>query len=78
LVFAIILTSISWDLSNLIDVAVELSLVFAGVEKLSHSIREYGNLVHPGNELRNKLCFDAEEATIAIEVLNIVQRDSSN
>jgi len=67
-----------WDLSNLIDVAVELSLVSAGVEKLSHSIREYRNLVHPGNELRNKLRFDAEEAKIAVEVLNIVHRDLSN
>ena len=67
-----------WDLSNLIDVAVELSLVSTGVEKLSHPIREYRNLVHPGNELRNKLRFDAEEAKIAIEVLNIVHRDLSN
>ena len=64
-----------WDLSALISVAVELSLVSAGVDKLSHSLREYRNLVHPGNELRNKLRFDAEEAKIAVEVLNIVHRD---
>jgi hypothetical protein len=69
---------IRWDLSNLIGVAVELSLVSAGIEKLSHSIREYRNLVHPGNELRNKLRFDAEEAKIAVEVLNIVHRDLSH
>lgn len=67
-----------WDLSKFIDVAVEISLVSAGVEKLSHSIREYRNLVHPGNELRSKLRFDAEEAKIAVEVLNIVQRDLSH
>ena len=66
-----------WDLSNLIDVAVELYLMSAGIEKLSHPIREYRNLVHPGNELRNKLRFDAEEAKIAVEVLNIVHRDLS-
>jgi hypothetical protein len=64
-----------WDLSQLIGVAVELKLVSTAVEKLSHSLREYRNLVHPGNELRNNLRFDAEEARIAIEVLNIVQRD---
>lgn len=64
-----------WDLSTLINVSVELSLVSAGVEKLSHSLREYRNLVHPGNELRNKLRFSAEEAKIAVEVLNIVHRD---
>jgi hypothetical protein len=67
-----------WDLSNLIDVAVELLLVSAGIEKLSHSLREYRNLVHPGNELRNKLRFDAEEAKIAVEFLNIVHRDLSH
>ena len=66
-----------WDLSQLIGVAVELKLVSTAVEKLSHSLREYRNLVHPGAELRNKLGFDAEEAKIAIEVLNIVHRDLS-
>ncbi len=64
-----------WDLSKLIEVAVKLNLVTSAVEKLSHSLREYRNLVHPGNELRNHLRFDAEEARIALEVLNIVQRD---
>lgn len=64
-----------WDLSDLINVAVELDLVSAGVERLSHPLREYRNLVHPGNELRNKLSFDAEEARIAVEILNIVHRD---
>jgi len=67
-----------WDLSNLLAVSVELGLVTTGVEKLSHSLREYRNLVHPGNELRNKLSFDAEEAKIAVEVLNIVHRDLSH
>ncbi len=67
-----------WDFSNLIDVSVELKLLSQGVEKLSHSIREYRNLVHPGNEVRNKLKFDAEEAKIAFEVLNIVHRDLSH
>jgi len=66
-----------WGLADLINVAVELELVSVGIEKLSHSIREYRNLVHPGNELRNKLAFDSEEAKIAIEVLNILHRDLS-
>ena len=67
-----------WDLADLIKVAVELDLVSAGVEKLSHSVREYRNLVHPGNELRNKLIFDAEEAKIALEVVHILHRDLSS
>jgi len=64
-----------WDLAELIDVAVELKLVSAGVSKLSHPIREYRNLVHPGNEIRTALEFDREEARIALEVLNILHRD---
>jgi hypothetical protein len=67
-----------WDLSDLINVAVELKLVSQGVEKLSQPVREYRNLVHPGNEIRNKLVFDAEEAKIALEVLHIVHRDLSS
>lgn len=64
-----------WDLSQLIDVAVELKLVKEGVGKLSHPLREYRNLVHPGNEIRNNLYFDAEEARISLEVLNMLHRD---
>jgi hypothetical protein len=64
-----------WDLSELINVAVELKLVSAGIQKLSHPLREYRNLVHPGNEIRNKLKFGAEEAKIAVEVLHILHRD---
>jgi hypothetical protein len=64
-----------WDLSDLIKVSVDLDLVSPGVDKLSHSLREYRNLVHPGNEIRKNLTFDAEEAKIALEVLNIVYRD---
>jgi len=64
-----------WDLSGLIDVAVELKLVSTGVQKLSHPLREYRNLVHPGNEIRNKLRFGTEEAKIAVEVVHILHRD---
>jgi hypothetical protein len=66
----------SWDLADLIDVVVDLGLV-RGVEKLSHSVREYRNLVHPGNEIRKGLRCEQEEAKIAIEVLNILHRDLS-
>lgn len=64
-----------WDLSDLINVSIELKHVGLGVEKLSHSVREYRNLVHAGNEIRHKLTFDAEEAKIALEVLHIVFRE---
>jgi len=64
-----------WDLSDLINVAVELKYVSPAVEKLSQAVREYRNLVHPGNEIRNKLIFEAEEAKIALEVVHIVYRE---
>lgn len=67
-----------WDLSHLIDVAVEMKKVTSGVEKLSHSVRDYRNLVHPGKEIRDKLTFGKEEAKIALEVLHIVHRDLSS
>jgi len=66
-----------WGLKSLIDVSVELGLVSAGVEKLSNPVREYRNLIHPGNEIQNSLTFGAEEAKIALEVLHIVHRDLS-
>ena len=66
-----------WDLVDIIKVCVELKFVSAGVEKLSSAVREYRNLIHPGNEIRNKLVFGAEEAKIAVEVLHIVHRDLS-
>jgi hypothetical protein len=66
-----------WDLSALIAVALELEIVSVGVERLATPLREYRNLIHPGNELRNQLKFGKEEAQIAMEVLHIVDRDLS-
>ena len=66
-----------WNLSSLIDVSVDLILVSSGVEKFSHALREYRNLVHPGREIRDKLSLDAEEAKVSLEVFNIVCRDLS-
>lgn len=66
-----------WDLAPLIDVAIDTRLVERGVDLLSHSVREYRNLVHPGNEIRNKLTFGQEEAQIAFNVINILHRDLS-
>jgi hypothetical protein len=66
-----------WDLHHLIAVCVDHKLVTEGVERLSSPVREYRNLVHPGNELRSGLVVEAQEARIALEVLNIVHRDLS-
>ena len=65
-----------WTLDELIRVALALSAVNGAVGRLSHSVREYRNLVHPGREIRENLTFGREEATIAVEVLRILVRES--
>jgi hypothetical protein len=66
---------LEWDLKNLIVVAAKLGIVTVGVEKLSHSLREYRNLIHPGNQVRKKLIFDEHEANIARSIFRMVYRD---
>ena len=66
-----------WDLADLIKVAVDLQVVGPGLEKLSHTVREYRNLVHPGNELRSKLTAEQEDARIAFGVLDWLHRELS-
>ncbi len=67
-----------WDLVDLINVAVELQLISEGAQRLSDPVRQYRNLVHPGNEIRSKLKVGKEEATIAFNVFELVYRDLSN
>jgi hypothetical protein len=66
-----------WDFAELIDVAVDLKLVAPYLASLSDATRSYRNLVHPGVELRTQLKFGAEEARIALAVLQMIQRDLS-
>ena len=67
-----------WGLSDLIKVCVGLGVVTESVEKLSHSVREFRNLVHPGVEMRKPLSFGKEEARIALEILHMLHRDLSS
>ena len=66
-----------WDLNDLIEVAVETDLVDGEAAKLSHSVRDYRNLVHPGKEMRSKLKVEPEEAKIALQVFNILIKELS-
>ena len=66
-----------WDLDALINASVDLSLLNISAAKFSHTVREYRNLVHPGLELRSGLGMNEEEANIAFNVLNLVQKDLS-
>lgn len=66
-----------WDLNSLIEVSVETNLINGGVATLSHSVREYRNLIHPGVELRKGLKVEPEEAKIAMNVLDMLIRELS-
>lgn len=66
-----------WHLNDLIEVAVDTNSVAGEIAKLSHSVREYRNLIHPGVEVRGTLKVEPEEAKIAVEVLNILIRELS-
>lgn len=64
-----------WSLNDLIEVSLDTQLVSTHVASLSHTVRAYRNLVHPGVELRKGLKIEPEEAKIALQVLNILIRD---
>ncbi len=66
-----------WDLNDLVEVAVEEKFIGNEVAKLSHTVRDYRNLIHPGVEIRKNLKVEPEEAKIAIEVLHILIRELS-
>jgi hypothetical protein len=65
-----------WSLNDLINEAHKLELVGRHLKGLSHTLREYRNLVHAGCELRDdKLRVAAEEAQLAVTILQMVARD---
>jgi hypothetical protein len=66
-----------WDLSELLKVAVEIGLVEPSAEVLGETVRQYRNLVHPGNEMRNRLTVGRLEANSALNSLKIIHRDLS-
>ena len=61
-----------WGLSRLILVSTDLSLIDQGVDKRSHSIREYRDLVHPSVEIRSRLKVSEQEAKISMLILDMV------
>lgn len=68
----------SWDLVDLVDVAKELGLLSKGVGHLSHGLREFRNLVHPGRQIRERVSLTEEEAEIAFRVVQVCLREFSS
>lgn len=64
-----------WKLNSLINTASELFLVSKGVEGLSHTAREFRNLIHPLKEVTENYKLEKEEAENAVTTLKILIRD---
>jgi hypothetical protein len=65
---------VRWNLIDLVDVAEHLQIVSGGVPHLSHALREYRNLVHPGRQLADDVRVTEEEAEIAFNVVRVCRR----
>jgi hypothetical protein len=63
-----------WSLADLVEVASEMSILPKGAVRLSHALREFRDLVHPGRQLRENIHLTKDEADIAISVVNICFR----
>jgi hypothetical protein len=61
-----------WHLSYLINVAFDLGFVTDSFKKLSHTIKEFRNLVHPMNEITGSYTIGEHEAKVAFSVLNML------
>lgn len=67
-----------WRLNALIDSAEKLGFLKKGVKSLSHSGREYRNLVHPTEEIKGDYKLQKEEAENAFTILKIIIRDMTD
>ena len=69
---------VSWTLECLIGVAEDMGIITPGATQLSHTLRDYRNLVHPKKEIRSGYKVQREEAEIAVNMVHIVMRDLKN
>ncbi len=63
-----------WDLVDLVNVAEDLGVLSRGMIHLSHALREYRNLIHPGRQLRDETEVTEDEAEIAFNVVRVCRR----
>lgn len=60
-----------WDLIDLVDVAKNVGILSKSVGHLSHALREFRNLIHPGKQVRERLSLTQEQAEIAFNVVKV-------
>jgi hypothetical protein len=58
-----------WQLIDLVDITKELDLFPTGAFHLTHAVREYRNLIHPGKQLREDIEVTEEQAAIVFNAV---------
>lgn len=64
-----------WVLNELVEVAKAVGALGKGVGQLSHVLREFRDLIHPGRQLREGITISADEAEIAVLTVKICFRE---
>ena len=59
----------SWDLNQLVTVAVHLGILKRTSGHLGHALREYRNLIHPGRQARLGIVITEQDAELAVSIL---------
>lgn len=63
-----------WQLTDLINVAIELKLIGSNVEKYPVSLRDFRNLIHPVRQAQIGLQLNKSEAQLAMTLLDMVRK----
>ena len=66
-----------WDLIDLVDVANKLNVFSKRTFYLTHAIREFRNLIHPGKQLREHLEITEEQAHIVFNAIKDLQKEKN-
>ena len=64
-----------WKLGEMIDAAREMEWIGYGIKKLSHSVRDFRNLVHPAEQLKNNESPGHPVAKISWQIVQTAIRD---
>ena len=64
-----------WDLSDVVDVSEEMSILSKGTIHLGNALRLFRNLIHPGRQMREKVDVTEDEASIALSAVRICVRE---
>ena len=66
------------DLIDLINIAKSEKIISKNAESMSHVIREYRNLIHPGRKIRLKEVVEKEESQVALAILDLTIKEIEN